>query len=217
MNTQYRRGAHSLAASQVMFHATPIENEFGIIRNGLLASKAKALGSGVFLTNTKPEPKDGLAVFAVEVTGLPLKEDRTGQPSREGEFWFVTSGDIPTFRIRSASKADLYERTSKVQQQLNERYHFFKEALLVVGFTYDAQYSRFNRGQTIVWHSGGHPYTQYVLDMLLPFSHFTIRHPGVIWRQIDDTVERTQEQVVEELMLNIAQMSLGMTDAAVAA
>ena len=58
MNAHYRRSYPLPHASQIMFHATPIGNEFGIIREGLLASKAKT-GSGVYLTNMMPAPEEG--------------------------------------------------------------------------------------------------------------------------------------------------------------
>jgi hypothetical protein len=216
MNAHYRRSYPLPHASQIMFHATPIGNEFGIIREGLLASKAKA-GSGVYLTNMMPEPKEGFSAFKVEITGLALQEDCTGQPSREGERWFVTPGDIQTFRIRSACKMELYERTTKVQRQLDQRYPFFKQALLAAGFSYNGEYDKFARGETLVWYTGGHPSTQFQLDSLYPYSNWCVRHPGVVWRQTNDTLERKQEDVLAELMLNIAQVSAGPTAADIAA
>ena len=216
MNNHYRRSYRAPAASQIMFHATPIENEFSILRDGLLISKAKT-GSGVYLTNIKPEPKDGFTALKVDITGLALQEDCTGQPTREGELWFVSPIDIGTFRIRTACKMELYQRTSEIQQQLNLRYPVFKRALLDAGFIYNWQDDHFYRGDTIVWHHAGHPHTQFQLDNLFPYSRWCSKAPGIVWRQVEDTLERTQEAVLADLMANIAEMSHARTDAAVVA
>lgn len=81
-----------------MYHVSVTENRPGILSLGLVASRDSTGHGAVFLADECPVEMDGFDVWAINVAGLPLDEDWTGEP--ECGRWWMHFGDIDTHRIR---------------------------------------------------------------------------------------------------------------------
>lgn len=57
---------------------------------------------GIFLTNKPKQSKSD--VWEVNVQGLPVEEDWSGQPEASDETWYVVYQDIPPNRIKLLSR-----------------------------------------------------------------------------------------------------------------
>jgi hypothetical protein len=85
----------------VMYHVTSGQNRTSILKKGLLADLDNTGYGAIFLADSPPLIIPGLDVWAVEVSGLSLDEDFTGEPD-DGRWW-MHYGDIRPDRLSMRS------------------------------------------------------------------------------------------------------------------
>lgn len=81
-----------------MYHVSVTENRCGILSRGLLASLDTTGHGAVFLADELPMEIDGFDIWAIDIEGLSLDEDWTGDP--ESGRWWMHFGNIDPCRIR---------------------------------------------------------------------------------------------------------------------
>lgn len=75
-----------------MYHTSCKENRSGISASGLLSSSDQTGHGAVFLAEAMPKASDSFDVWVVDVSGLDLTEDFTGDP--DDDRWWMYYGDI---------------------------------------------------------------------------------------------------------------------------
>jgi hypothetical protein len=100
----------------VLYHVTHRDNRESIASRGLLRSMSQADASvgtsagqepigSVYLTD-KAKPQRGNDIWAVDVSGLKLRDDPDSENGAEGDRWYVADQDISPARIRLHHAAD---------------------------------------------------------------------------------------------------------------
>lgn len=90
----------------VLYHHSHPNNRRSILQHGLQGEydqtvdlKEPGVVGGTFLSN-KPDHSRMRDVWEVDVRGLPVEGDWSGQPEDESENWYVVYQDIPPNRIK---------------------------------------------------------------------------------------------------------------------
>ncbi|WP_425953260.1 hypothetical protein [Ralstonia pseudosolanacearum] len=83
--------------SHLFYHSSPVGNLVSIASAGLLNSLDRTSNGAVFLSDLPPPERKGVDVWLVEVSGLQLHQDHTGQPDRGA--WFMHFGAIAAERL----------------------------------------------------------------------------------------------------------------------
>lgn len=92
--------------SNIMYHVTNPEYRDSIQRDGLLIDKDNTGQGGVFLADTmKPNGIPGMDIWKVDVSGLELEDDWSGEPD-EGEQWYICFDDIPPSRLNLVNSSE---------------------------------------------------------------------------------------------------------------
>ena len=80
-----------------MYHVASSEQRESIAANGLLASLDSTGFGAVFLADALPKDCSGFDIWVVDVDGLALEDDHTGEP--EHGSWWMHFGDIKPERL----------------------------------------------------------------------------------------------------------------------
>lgn len=97
-------------------------------------------------------------------------------------------------------KEALYRRTIDIQNTLNERYPELKAGLLDRGFKYETDDGKFVRDGVRVYYNAGDPSIQYRLDLLMPYSRFTVKTIDTVAVVIDDRLDREPAKVLDQIL-----------------
>ncbi|MFP3637556.1 hypothetical protein [Paraburkholderia sp. SIMBA_054] len=101
-------------------------------------------------------------------------------------------------RDRSAE----YEWTAEVQAMFSPRYRVLRDALMANGFEYTVIGSSlcFRRAGVNVWYQCGSPPTQRTLDLLRPYSQFTLKTEKTCHEVISDRLHRSTDEVLSQIL-----------------
>jgi hypothetical protein len=90
----------------VLYHHSRPNNRQSILQHGLQGKYDQTVDleqpgvvGGIFLSS-KPDYSTNSDVWEVDVCGLPVEDDWSGQPEDQQENWYVIYQDIPSSRIR---------------------------------------------------------------------------------------------------------------------
>lgn len=94
----------------VLYHHSNPKNRQSILQRGLKGEydqtvdlKEPGVVGGIFLSN-KPNYSTRSDVWEVDVRGLPVEDDWSGQPEDPDENWYVVYQDIPPNRIKLVTR-----------------------------------------------------------------------------------------------------------------
>jgi hypothetical protein len=80
-----------------MYHVTSDQHRASILKQGLLADLDNTGYGAIFLADSPPLIVPGLDVWTVDVSGLSLNEDHTGEP--DVGRWWMHYGNIRPDRL----------------------------------------------------------------------------------------------------------------------
>ena len=94
----------------ILYHHSSPKNSQSILRQGLRkefdqTSPGSPYG-GIFLTN-KPDVSSHSDVYEVDVRGLPVEDDWSGQPEDPDEHWYIVWNDIAPNRLKLLPKTSM--------------------------------------------------------------------------------------------------------------
>jgi hypothetical protein len=87
--------ANPKAEPTIMYHVSASENRSSITEHGLLVDFDQTGHAGIFLADAEQALQRGFDIWAVDVSGLEIESDWTGEPE-EGEWWVHWEDIAPT-------------------------------------------------------------------------------------------------------------------------
>ncbi|MBN3760877.1 hypothetical protein [Burkholderia sp. Ac-20365] len=104
--------------------------------------------------------------------------------------------------------------TEHVQSLFAKRYGALRTALLDSGFSYDASSARYDRDGARVWYVAGTPSIQGALDLLTPYSQFTVKTVKTCHETIRDQLHRSTDEVVRSIIDAVEEQTEVLLEAA---